>query len=70
MAADQGKQWGGEDSNLQPTDYESAKEQAVYQQERAEEAERPGLTVSMLFRPFSPVSILKGTRWGTSQGLR
>jgi integrase len=31
-------EWGGEDSNLRPADYESANKEAIYQQERAEEA--------------------------------
>ena len=57
---DPGSRGPAGDSNQRPPDYESAKEQAVHQQERAEEAERAGLIVPILFRQFSSVSNLKG----------
>ncbi len=34
-----GNAWGGVDSNHRPADYESAKGQAIYQEELAEEAD-------------------------------
>ncbi len=56
--------WGGEDSNHRPADYESAKKEAIYQEERAEEARRPGLIVLTMIRKFPAVSNLEGYQLG------
>src|SRR6266536_65398 len=57
-------EWGGMDSNHRPADYESAKKEAIYQEERAEEARRPGLIVLTMIRKFPAVSNLEGYQLG------
>jgi len=49
---------------VRPPDYESAKVQADYQEERAQDAERPGLTVPAGSRRFSPLPNLRGYQYG------